>query len=505
MRRPIIAGNWKMNLDRAASVALADEVAAGARQFDQVELAVCPPFVYLDAVSARLAGSSVGLGAQDMYDQPNGAFTGEIGAAMLLDVGCRYVILGHSERRQLLGETDGAVHRKTKAALAAGLIPIVCVGELLAEREGGLTAAVIARQFAGSLGGLALEEIERVVIAYEPVWAIGTGKVATPAQAQEVHADLRKLIEKHYNAAVARRVRIQYGGSVKPSNAAELLSQPDIDGALVGGASLKASDFLGIVAGAAERRMSPRAARGAAGCSGSMPPRSARPGVGRSDSTMRRSRADRRSGAIGTGDRCHDAIPDHPDDDLAGAVVGLLDSVDSDSTRSWRRTGRCFRWHGRPKRLRHQGGRHLHPGHDHHGRDLDHPVRHVGQGVQLERSRFDSDMGTGAPPPASAPGGPGTGGLPVKAGGESESSEKASAPAGASDAGTPAGTPAEGTPAEGSSESSPPSRAVLRTQAAAKRRVAPAPRHRRRAKPRPASRLPGANDSPLGLQELASR
>ena len=184
---------------------------------------------------AELAGSSVALGAQDMYDQANGAFTGEISAAMLLDVGCRYVILGHSERRQLLGETDEAVNRKTKAALAAGLIPIVCVGELLAERESGKTAAVIARQFAGSLAGLSAEQMEQVVIAYEPVWAIGTGKVATPAQAQEVHSDLRKLIAKHYNAAVAERVRIQYGGSVKPSNAAELLSQPDIDGALVGG------------------------------------------------------------------------------------------------------------------------------------------------------------------------------------------------------------------------------------------------------------------------------
>ena len=168
---------------------------------------------------------------------------------MLVDVGCKYVILGHSERRQFLGETDELVHRKTKAALAAGLVPIVCVGELLADRESGQTAAAIAGQFAGSLGGLSAEDMEKVVIAYEPVWAIGTGKVATPAQAQEVHADLRKLIVKHYNAAVAQRVRIQYGGSVKPSNAAELLSQPDIDGALVGGASLKGADFLGIAAG----------------------------------------------------------------------------------------------------------------------------------------------------------------------------------------------------------------------------------------------------------------
>jgi len=254
MRRPLIAGNWKMNLDRAAAVALADDVVDGAEKFSQVDVVLCPPFVYLDAAMEQLVGSSVALGAQDMTDQANGAFTGEISAAMLLDLGCRYVILGHSERRQLFGETDEAVNRKTKAALAAGLIPIVCVGELLDQREAGKTAEVIARQFTGSLAGLSADQVETVVIAYEPVWAIGTGKVATPAQAQEVHSDLRKLLATHYNAAVAQRVRIQYGGSVKPSNAAELLSEPDIDGALVGGASLKAADFLGIVAGAAAAR-----------------------------------------------------------------------------------------------------------------------------------------------------------------------------------------------------------------------------------------------------------
>jgi triosephosphate isomerase (TIM) len=253
MRRCFIAGNWKMNLDRASAIALAGEVAEGAKKFGHVDLAICPPFVYLRGVAPIIADTPLALGAQNMSDQPNGALTGEISASMVVDVGCRYVILGHSERRQFLGETDELVNRKTKAALAAGLIPIVCVGELLAQREGGQTAAVIARQFAGSLAGLPAEEMEKVVIAYEPVWAIGTGKVATPEQAQEVHADLRKLIEKHYNAAVAQRVRIQYGGSVKPSNAAELLSQPDIDGALVGGASLKGADFLGIAAGAPAR------------------------------------------------------------------------------------------------------------------------------------------------------------------------------------------------------------------------------------------------------------
>ena len=180
-----------------------------------------------------------------MYHEANGAFTGETSVAMLVDVGCRYVILGHSERRHILGETDEQVNLKAQAALAAGLIPIVCVGELLDEREKGQTAAVIGNQFIGSLADFSAAEMARTVIAYEPVWAIGTGKVATPEQAQEVHKDLRKLIQAQYNAEIAQQVRIQYGGSVKPSNAAELLSQPDIDGALVGGASLKASDFHG--------------------------------------------------------------------------------------------------------------------------------------------------------------------------------------------------------------------------------------------------------------------
>jgi triosephosphate isomerase len=183
-----------------------------------------------------------------MYHEGDGAFTGEISAAMLLDVGCRFVILGHSERRHILGETDGDVNRKALAALAAGLTPIVCVGELLSEREAGQTAAVIRRQFNGSLANVASNQIERVVIAYEPVWAIGTGKVATPEQAEDVHADLRRLLKERYNDAAAQSVRILYGGSVKPSNAGELLSQPNIDGALVGGASLKVDDFLGIAA-----------------------------------------------------------------------------------------------------------------------------------------------------------------------------------------------------------------------------------------------------------------
>jgi triosephosphate isomerase len=181
-----------------------------------------------------------------MHDKASGAFTGELAPPMLVDMGCRYVILGHSERRTLFGETDAAVNAKTKAALAAGLVPIVCVGETLEEREAGRTAAVVTGQVQGSLAGLSPAELEKVVVAYEPVWAIGTGKVATPEQAQEVHALIRGLLARLASPEVAARVRIQYGGSVKPDNAADLARQPDIDGALVGGASLKADDFLGI-------------------------------------------------------------------------------------------------------------------------------------------------------------------------------------------------------------------------------------------------------------------
>lgn len=251
MRRPFIAGNWKMNLDRKGAVALATELREQSEQLATgVDLAVCPPFVFLESVGKAVAGSRIALGAQDMYFEKSGAFTGEISAAMLADLGCRYVILGHSERRHVLGETDEDVRRKAQAALATALTPIVCVGELLAEREAGQTHDVIARQFNGSLAGLTADQIRQIVIAYEPVWAIGTGKVATPEQAEEVHMDLRNLLQNKYNRETAEAVRIQYGGSVKPENARELLAQPNIDGALVGGASLKAGDFLGIVAGA---------------------------------------------------------------------------------------------------------------------------------------------------------------------------------------------------------------------------------------------------------------
>ena len=250
MRRTLIAGNWKMNTDRASAEALARGIVERAGQFSALDLLVCPPAVYLSAVSDIVSSSPVALGAQNVYHEPEGAFTGEISTAMLLDVGCRYVIVGHSERRHILGETDADVNRKTLAALAAGLVPIVCVGELLAEREAGQTAAVIRRQFESSLAGVPADEIARLVIAYEPVWAIGTGKVATPQQAEEVHADLRSLLAERYNDGSAQNVQILYGGSVKASNAGELLSQPNIDGALVGGASLKVNEFLGIAAAA---------------------------------------------------------------------------------------------------------------------------------------------------------------------------------------------------------------------------------------------------------------
>ena len=249
MRRKFIAGNWKMNLDRKSAVALAEAVAREAAKIDGVDLAVCPPACYLEAVGQAIRGTRLALGAQNVYDQPNGAFTGEISTTMLCDLGVRYVILGHSERRNILGETDVEINKKVHAALKAGLQPILCIGELLDQREAGRTIDVIRKQFDGSLAGVTVDQLRTIVIAYEPVWAIGTGKVATPQQAEEVHLALRKLIAERYNNEIAQSVPIQYGGSVKPENACELLCRPDIDGALVGGASLKADQFLGIAAG----------------------------------------------------------------------------------------------------------------------------------------------------------------------------------------------------------------------------------------------------------------
>ncbi|MFT5524353.1 MAG: triosephosphate isomerase [Pirellulaceae bacterium] len=246
MRRLLIAGNWKMNLSKAKSVQLAAAVAEKSGSLANVDWAVCPPSVYLDAVKSALGSSSVGLGAQNVYHEADGAYTGELSTSMLLDIGCQYVILGHSERRHILGESNQNVNRKLIVALEAGLTPIVCVGETLEQREAGQTTDIVAEQFAGSLAGLTAEQVAKIVLAYEPVWAIGTGKVATPEQAEAVHADLRRILENRYNAEVASTVRIQYGGSVKADNAVDLLNQPNIDGALVGGASLKAESFLGI-------------------------------------------------------------------------------------------------------------------------------------------------------------------------------------------------------------------------------------------------------------------
>jgi len=252
MRKKLIAGNWKMNTDAASAELLARGISDDSPAYGAVDLVVCPPSVYLMLVSRALDGGEVALGAQNMYFEPNGAFTGEISAAMLQDVGATFVILGHSERRHLMGETDQDVNRKLLAAHAAGLIPIVCIGETLQQRESGQTADVIRRQCEGSLADLSAEQLAATVIAYEPVWAIGTGKVATPQQAEEVHADLRKLLAERYNPQTAEVVRILYGGSVKPDNAASLLAQPNVDGALVGGACLKKDDFLAIAAAAVQ-------------------------------------------------------------------------------------------------------------------------------------------------------------------------------------------------------------------------------------------------------------
>ncbi len=249
-RRKFVCGNWKMHKTVTEAVALVRELReVVAPALDRVDVAVAPPFTALQAVGDALEGSRIELAAQNVHWEPSGAFTGECSAAMLAEVGCRHVIVGHSERRQHFGETDETVRKKAGAVLAAGMRPIVCVGETLAEREGGRTLEVVSRQVRGALAGIPSSAVAAVTLAYEPVWAIGTGKTATTAQAQEVHAAIRALLRELAGGA-ADAVRIQYGGSVKPDNAADLLSQPDVDGALVGGASLKAQDFSQIVKGA---------------------------------------------------------------------------------------------------------------------------------------------------------------------------------------------------------------------------------------------------------------
>jgi triosephosphate isomerase len=249
MRTPFVAGNWKMFTTADTARKLASAVVAGLGSEARVYVAVAPPFPYLALVGGILKGSSVALGGQNLYPEKEGAFTGEVSPAMLLDVGCRYVILGHSERRHKLNESDAFINRKVNTALAAGLRVILCVGETLEEREAKQTEVVLERQLTQGLTELATSADlhERLVIAYEPVWAIGTGRNATPDQAQQAHAFLRARLSQRFGAPISDKVLIQYGGSVKPDNAASLLKQPDVDGALVGGASLNADQFLAIV------------------------------------------------------------------------------------------------------------------------------------------------------------------------------------------------------------------------------------------------------------------
>jgi len=246
-RKVLMAGNWKMYKTTKEAVALVEALIELLRDENQVEVAVCPPFTALDAVSRALAGSRIALGAQNLHWEKEGAYTGEIAAPMLLDLGCRYVIIGHSERRQHFGETDAGVNKKVQTALAHGLIPLVCVGETLAEREAGNTFAVIEAQVRGSLAGLEPEQAAKLVIAYEPVWAIGTGRNATPEQANEAQAFIRKLLANLFSQKVADGIRILYGGSVKPENIGALMAEPEVDGALIGGASLDAVSFAKIV------------------------------------------------------------------------------------------------------------------------------------------------------------------------------------------------------------------------------------------------------------------
>jgi triosephosphate isomerase len=246
MRRALIAGNWKMYKTIAEAVALVEEIKKGVGGAP-ADVLVAPPFTALPAVVAAAKGSPVAVAAQNMHSEKEGAFTGEVSPVMLRDIGVTHVILGHSERRQFFAETDEGVARKSKVALDHGLAPICCIGEMLAEREAGQTMAVVGRQLGAILKALTAEETGRIVVAYEPVWAIGTGKVATPEQAQEVHAEIRKRIGEVHGAAVADGLRVLYGGSVKPDNVKGLMALPDVDGALVGGASLKADSFLKLV------------------------------------------------------------------------------------------------------------------------------------------------------------------------------------------------------------------------------------------------------------------
>ncbi len=253
MRKKFVAGNWKMFTDATTAELLAAGVVQGIGKDIRVTVAVCPPFPYLARVFQAVRGTAVALGAQNVYPAKEGAFTGEVSPLMLVDVGCTYVIVGHSERRHGLGESDTFINRKVHTALGAGLKVILCIGETLDERKADRTRDVLNTQLTGSLAGVDGAALANVTLAYEPVWAIGTGVNATPQQAQEAHAHVRQRVGEMCGKEAADRLVIQYGGSVKPDNAQALLSQPDVDGALVGGASLKAADFLAIVRAAAER------------------------------------------------------------------------------------------------------------------------------------------------------------------------------------------------------------------------------------------------------------
>lgn len=247
MRTPLIAGNWKLHKTQAEALDLARKLVAGLPGLADVEVVLAPPFTALACVAEVLTGSPIQLAGQNCYPEPIGAFTGEVSPALLQDVGCRYVIVGHSERRQLFGETDTFINHKVQAVLAAGLKPILCIGETLEERETGEMLEILKRQLQEGLASLAPEQMDRVVVAYEPVWAIGTGRTATADQAQDAHSFIRGVLQGLFNPEVAATVRILYGGSVKPDNVDALMAQQDIDGTLVGGASLKAEDFVRIV------------------------------------------------------------------------------------------------------------------------------------------------------------------------------------------------------------------------------------------------------------------
>ena len=247
MRKPMMAGNWKMYKDKPEAVDLAGKIKEYVSDINNVDVLVCPPFTNLDAVETAVSGSNVKVGAQNCYWEAEGAYTAEISVSMLKSIGAKYVIIGHSERRQYFGETDETVNKRIKAAIDGGLIPIVCVGETLEEREAKKTTDVVKTQIKGALNGFEEAYLKNIIIAYEPVWAIGTGKTATPSQAQEVHAEIRRLLKELYSEDFASNTRILYGGSVKPDNTEELMKEKDIDGGLIGGASLKSDSFVDII------------------------------------------------------------------------------------------------------------------------------------------------------------------------------------------------------------------------------------------------------------------